>query len=382
MSRCIGCGIKIQTTDSQKPGYLPEIALIERGEDVYCKRCYDIRHHNVKYTPLNNLENYYDKIKIIKDEKALVLLIIDVLDLVGGFILNLDECIGNNQVLILVNKADVLPKTMKLHFIEEMVVNLAKKNKLDVAGVIIGSANNIDFVKKVVNKITKLKYPPKNRYNMRNADRFGNCYVIGNASVGKSTLMNQIGKLYLNHQKDIITTSSQFQTTLDFIKWPLDQKSFIIDTPGIINPKNFNAYLDNQSVNCLMVKKFIKPRTYQLNPDQTIFLGGLARIDFKGENKINASFYVSNDLYLHRTKTIQADQLKQTQYMKLLVPPFTLEEQSKLKKEKTIIFNLEKSGKLYISGIGFIQLVSQNAKIELTLPEQIEAVLIDEVSNE
>ena len=54
MSRCIGCGIKIQSSDQNKPGYLPEVALIERGENVYCKRCYAIRHHNLKYVPENN----------------------------------------------------------------------------------------------------------------------------------------------------------------------------------------------------------------------------------------------------------------------------------------------------------------------------------------
>ena len=51
MSRCIGCGAKIQTTNPEKIGYVPEIAMIERGEQVYCKRCYDIRHHNALYTP-------------------------------------------------------------------------------------------------------------------------------------------------------------------------------------------------------------------------------------------------------------------------------------------------------------------------------------------
>ena len=39
MSKCIGCGIKIQSNDPLKPGFVPEIKLIEQGEDVYCKRC-------------------------------------------------------------------------------------------------------------------------------------------------------------------------------------------------------------------------------------------------------------------------------------------------------------------------------------------------------
>ena len=63
MSRCIGCGAKIQTTNPEKIGYVPEIAMIERGEQVYCKRCYDIRHHNALYTPEYDTKMYYDKIK-------------------------------------------------------------------------------------------------------------------------------------------------------------------------------------------------------------------------------------------------------------------------------------------------------------------------------
>lgn len=379
MSRCIGCGVKIQSTDMTKPGYLPEVALIERGQNVYCKRCYDIRHHNLRYTPINNLENYYDKIKVIKEEKALVLLIMDVMDLIGGFIPDLDKYIGNNKVLLVVNKIDVMPKKMKLHNLEMFVRKLAKKSKLDVDAIMFGSANNPEFVKKIIAKITKLKYPPRNRYTgARKEERFGNCYVVGHASVGKSTLMNQIGKLYLNHQTDVITTSSQFQTTLDFIKWPLDQKNYIIDTPGIINPRNYGAYLENESVKILTVKKYIKPRTFQLNPDQTIFLGGLARIDFSGENKINASFYVANELYLHRTKTIQANHIKETQYMKMLVPPLTQEEAERLNEEKTVKFEINGSLNLFISGIGFVHLVTDGGIINVTLPKMIQVEIMED----
>ena len=100
MSRCIGCGAKIQTTNPEKIGYVPEIAMIERGEQVYCKRCYDIRHHNALYTPEYDTKMYYDKIKNIKDENALVILMIDIMDIFGGFIPNLSEYIGNNKVLL------------------------------------------------------------------------------------------------------------------------------------------------------------------------------------------------------------------------------------------------------------------------------------------
>ena len=35
----IGWGVKIQTLDPEKEGYVSEIHMIENGEEVYCKRC-------------------------------------------------------------------------------------------------------------------------------------------------------------------------------------------------------------------------------------------------------------------------------------------------------------------------------------------------------
>ncbi len=379
MSRCIGCGIKIQTSDKNLPGYLPESALIERGENVYCKRCFDIRHHNVKYTPENNLKSYYDKIRIIKDENALVILMIDVMDICGGFIPNLVKYIGNNKTLILVNKTDILPKQMKLHSLEAWVRRVAKEELINVEGVMFISSNKADDIKKVVAKITKLKYPKKDKYSKKKPeDRFGNCYVVGHSSVGKSTFMNQIGKLYLNHDKDVITTSSQFQTTLDFIKWPLDSNSYIIDTPGIINPSNYYAYLNSDSVSMLTPKSFLKPRTYQLNPDQTIFLGGLASLEFSGDAKSNVSFFVANQLYIHRTKTINSDALFETQLGKLLTPPTTLEEIESLKERKELVFEINGTANLFISGIGFVRIVSEASIVKVVVPKMIKVSIMKE----
>lgn len=54
-------------------------------------------------------------------------------------------------------------------------------------------------------------------------------------------------------------------------------------------------------------QKEIKPKVYQLNAEQTLFLGGLARFDYVQGAKSSFIAYVSNDLKLHRTKTATAD---------------------------------------------------------------------------
>ena len=65
MSKCIGCGVKLQSTSPDKPGYVKEIVLIENGDNVYCKRCHDVIHHNKKYDDVNDVEAFLEKIFLI-----------------------------------------------------------------------------------------------------------------------------------------------------------------------------------------------------------------------------------------------------------------------------------------------------------------------------
>ncbi len=52
----------------------------------------------------------------------------------------------------------------------------------------------------------------------------------------------------------------------------------------------------------IMPKKEIKQRVYQLNEAQTLFFGGLARIDYVSGGK-RPLVCSSNDLNIHRTET-------------------------------------------------------------------------------
>lgn len=376
MSKCVGCGIKLQTNDINKPGYVPEIVLIESNESCYCKRCHDIIHHNKKYESVNDLKVYYDKISKIKNTKSLILLLIDVLDIYHGFIDNLADYIGDNKVIVLVNKIDLLPKSIKLHKIEEKVKELAEKQNLNIVKVMMISAKNPKHIEQVIKKVQEMKYHP----HFKHRTFFDDCYVMGCASVGKSTFINTVCSFYIPNQKIQITTSEQFNTTIDVIKIPLDQKNFIIDTPGIVNHNSFGSYLEFESMKNLTPRTYLKPKTFQLSKGQTIFLGGLCQIDIVKADKISVSFYVSNDLYLHRTKTINASKILNEQITKLLVPPYLDTEYQRINHYKTYEYDLdneENAKDLFISGIGFIHLVGNNATIEVKIDEKI-AITLDE----
>ena len=380
MAKCIGCGIKLQTHDENLAGYVPLLVSADLGDNVYCKRCYQIIHNGKKYTPEISDNDYYSKISVIKDQKAIVVLMIDIMDIYGGFIPNLHKYIGNNQVIIVVNKVDIMPKDVHLKKIEERIRGIAAKESLDVLSVIMISAKKKQNIEAVLNKIFKLKdnaLKKAKSYREKRINKIRDCYILGCASVGKSTFINAIKEKYLDDKK-LITTSDQFQTTMDFIKVYIDDDNYIIDTPGLINYRSFGAYLDYESMKVLTPKTYLKPKTFQLHPDQTLFMGGLASMEFIKGDKINISFYTSNDLYIHRTKTINADNIYETQKLKLLVPPYTVEELSRISESKEVMFNIEEGAyDLLISGIGFVHIVGSNISFKVKVPKNIDVRLVE-----
>lgn len=381
MAKCIGCGIKLQSLNRDLPGYVPTIISDELNEQAYCQRCFQIIHNGKKYRPLISYTDYYNKIKAIKEKNALVLLMIDVMDIYGGFIPNLSEYIGKNPVVILLNKVDLMPKDVKLKRIDDRLRLIANEQNLNLKGIIMISALKKQNLDAVIDKIIKIKKDYAKTlitYRDKRKKKMTECYLLGCASVGKSTLINAIKTKYLNDNQ-LLTTSDQFQTTMDFIKIYIDEDDYIIDTPGLINKASYGAYLDYESMTILTPKTYLKPRTFQLNPDQTIFLGGLVRLTFTNGEKINVSFYVSNDLYIHRTKTANADTIYQTQISKLLTPPKTIEEYEKIKNLKTISFkNLDGGHDLLISGIGFVHIVGVNVSLDVSIYQKIDVRVVPE----
>ena len=92
---------------------------------------------------------------LISDNKSLILLLIDIFDINNSFIPKLSEYVGKNEVLVLVNKVDIIPKSMKVKNIEEYVRNISKKNNLNVVGVMMISAKNPKHCEKVVERISE-----------------------------------------------------------------------------------------------------------------------------------------------------------------------------------------------------------------------------------
>ncbi|KRM90621.1 ribosome biogenesis GTPase YqeH [Liquorilactobacillus cacaonum] len=342
---CIGCGSLIQSANPDELGYVPASALKNQIEtkELYCKRCFRLRHYN-EVTDVSLTDDDFLKILTqIGDTDALIVNVIDIFDFSGSIIPGIQRYVGKNPILMVGNKEDLLPKSLKRTKLKDWIrqsANIVGLRPVDVALVSAGQNHGINELLALIEKYR--------------AGR--DVYVVGVTNVGKSTLINQIIKQQTGIT-ELITTSRFPGTTLDKIEIPLDDEHFLIDTPGIIHQHQMAHYLNGKELNIASPQKEIKPRVYQLNSGQTLFLGGLARFDYIFGEKDGIIVYADNNLNLHRTKLENADKLYENHVGELLQPPSkeTLENLPKLVRFE---FKVAQKSDLVFSGLGWITIPS------------------------
>ena len=357
---CIGCGATIQTEDKTGLGFTPQSALekgLETGE-VYCQRCFRLRHYNEITDVQLTDDDFLKLLHEVGDSDALVVNVIDIFDFNGSVIPGLPRFVSGNDVLLVGNKKDILPKSVKPGKISQWLMERAHEEGLRPVDVVLTSAQNKQAIREVIDKIEQYR---KGR----------DVYVVGVTNVGKSTLINAIIQEITGDQ-NVITTSRFPGTTLDKIEIPLDDGSYIYDTPGIIHRHQMAHYLTAKNLKYVSPKKEIKPKTYQLNPEQTLFLGGLGRFDFISGEKQGFTAFFDNELKLHRTKLEGASDFYDKHLGTLLTPPNNKEKED-FPKLVQHVFTIKDKTDLVISGLGWIR-VTGTAKVAVWAPEGVAVV--------
>lgn len=302
---CVGCGVKIQTEDPSEIGYAPKAAL--EKEQPICQRCFRLKHYNeIQDVSLTN-EDFLKILHGIGNTKALVVKVVDIFDFNGSWINGIQRFIGYNPVILIGNKADLLPKSVKKEKVIRWMKREAKEYGLTPLDVLLISSEKGHGIKEAAEQID----------HYRNGE---NVYVVGCTNVGKSTFINRILK-EVTGEGDIITTSHYPGTTLNLIEIPLDDGAVLYDTPGIINDHQMAHFIDKRDLKLLSPKKEIKPRVFQLNERQTLYFGGLARLDYIKGGRSSIVCYIPNSIDIHRTKLEKADHLYATHLGELLTPP-------------------------------------------------------------
>jgi len=352
---CIGCGIAIQTNDKEKAGYTPESSL-SKSEDsiVYCQRCFRLKNYNEIIDTELTSNDFLRILQGIADQNALVVNIIDVFDVTGTIIKGLIRHIGGNDLIVAANKIDLLPRSVKpakiKHWLNKEIRDMGI-TPIDIAIISSEKGHGIDELMDMINLYRKGR----------------DVYIVGCTNVGKSTFINRLIRQFAGESNTLITTSHFPGTTLDIIEIPLDKSSSIIDTPGIINEHQLVHFIDKKDFKVITPKKEIKPMVFQLNPEQTLYIGGLARMDFVKGERAGFVTHFSNELKIHRTKLENANNLWETHAGTLLVPVIKDEDQLRQLKRHVLNVRAEKVD-IVISGLGFITIPSGSKDIHIYAP--------------
>lgn len=338
---CIGCGALIQTENKDEMGYTPVSALnkgIESGE-VYCQRCFRLRHYNDIHDVAMSDDDFLRLLNSIGQTDSLIVYVVDIFDFNGSLISGLHRFVGDNPVLLVGNKVDILPKSLKKGKLTQWMRERAHEAGLHPIDIVLTSAKKKNEMFDLLDEIEKYR---KGR----------DVYVVGVTNVGKSTLINAI--ISATAGVDNVITTSQFPgTTLDKIEIPFEDGSLLIDTPGIIHRHQMAHYLGKKDLKLTSPTKEIKPKVYQLNAGQTLFLGGLARFDYIQGAKTAFVVYVSNELYLHRTKLETATDFYKTHVGELLKPP-AKDEVTEFPELVRFEYSIKEPTDLVFAGLGWI----------------------------
>lgn len=353
---CAGCGVHIQTEDKNALGYAPPSAL--KRDVIICQRCFRLKHYNEIQDVSLTDDDFLKILNEIGQTDALIVKIVDIFDFNGSWLPGIQRFAGGNPVLLVGNKVDLLPKSVNRAKLVKWMQTSSKENGLKPADVMLMSADKGDGVMDVAAEIDRLR-------DGRDV------YIIGCTNVGKSTFVNRLIHEFGGDEEQMITTSQFPGTTLDLIDIPLDDGNTLYDTPGIINHHQMAHFVNAEELKLISPKKEIKPKVFQLNEGQTLFFGGLSRLDFVEGGRQSFICHVSNDLYIHRTKIEKADELYRDHLGELLYPPG---DQTKKELPSLIGHELrikEEKMDIVFSGLGWVTVSGKGTTVKAYAPEGV-----------
>lgn len=323
--KCPGCGIAFQYNNKEQPGYVPST------ESVFCVSCFRSKNYG-EYK--NNLNSFYEleEIKEIKNNN--VIMVIDVLNPFETMISDINKYVEAKNLILLVNKMDIMPKSIPEEAIIDWIDELAYIKGIEFSKLALVSSTkrkNIDAISTFIQE-SEL-----------------NTSFIGYSNVGKSSLINALFKSINKEVNNLITNS--IGTTKEIITLEFKDK-IINDYPGIILEGCYQNIMSIDELKQTFPKKEIKVSNYQLNEYQTISIGTFAKFNIlEQKNKLGYQFTFSNLVEIFRNK-----------YKNEIIDNW-IDHEIK-----------HQSGKRYdiiISGLGIITFKSNNQKLILQLPKGV-----------
>ena len=252
MTKCVGCGIKLQEKDKNELGYTPNL------NNELCERCFKLKNYNILTNKGINIDN--DKlINKINELNTCVLFLVDFINL-DSEVIDAYKKIKSKKILI-ITKADIIPKNIKY---QKLIQNIKNIYEIKEDLILTSSKTKLN-----IKTITKICLEEKN------------ICLTGFTNAGKSSLINAL-------VGSDITVSKKSNTTQDFIKLNVDGIN-IYDAPG------FMSNINRENI----PRSIIRPITYQF-PSKHYLL--IQDIKLNILENSNFTIYVGNEANIIRRK--------------------------------------------------------------------------------
>ncbi len=252
MTKCVGCGIKLQNKNVNEVGYTPNL------NNELCERCFKLKNYNVLTNKGINIDN--DKlINKINELNTCVLFLVDFINL-DSEVIDAYKKIKSKKILI-ITKADIIPKNIKY---QKLIQNIKNIYEIKEDLILTSSKTKLN-----IKTITKICLEEKN------------ICLAGFTNAGKSSLINAL-------VGSDITVSKKSNTTQDFIKLNVDGIN-IYDAPG------FMSNINRENI----PRSIIRPITYQF-PSKHYLL--IQDIKLNILENSNFTIYVGNEANIIRRK--------------------------------------------------------------------------------
>ena len=327
--KCLGCGVTLQDENVLLEGYTVNL------ENDLCQRCFRLKNYGEYQSTTRTNEEYKEILENVGKTKDLVIYVTDLLNIEQD-LFNIREFLPN-KILLVLNKRDVIPKSVK----DEKIINYFKeKYDFFVDIVVVSSEKNINMDL----LLRRIKFFQVTK----------NVYVCGQTNAGKSSLINRLIKNY-SESKQELTISPIPSTTLDSITIEINDYLTIIDTPGLIDEESITNYVSEKELKSINPKKEIKPRTYQIRAGQSLLIGDFVRLDYVEGEKNSFTLYMSNNIKIKRISSLRNDSLKNLSKRTYQLP-----------------FNQD----IVIKGLGFVKIVNRGV-VDMYLNQRVGTFLRD-----
>lgn len=254
MSKCKGCGVKLQYEDETKLGFTP------KKDGKLCQRCFKITNYNEHVQVIDKIDNE-DIIKGINSKKGATLFLCDILSLNKNVMSWYNKI--NNPKCLVITKSDIIPKNIKYNKLAKKIMDVYNVEDLIFASSLNGEGKNdiISYLKD-----------------------YDKVIFAGPTSSGKSSLINYLFNLKL-------TVSNRKNTTQEFINIK-NEYGQVYDAPG------FNEeYLEDS----IKVAGYINPRTISLKPGYELHIGKLI---ISSEKETNITLFLPKDVIISSKKCV------------------------------------------------------------------------------